>query len=88
MGLLAAIVLNSGRVIRTIYQFHKSHRCVIALAEAHFQDAEITAITCRITRAEFCKQLDHNLAIAQTIERETLVGQCVCSCQTLATSDL
>ena len=81
MGLLAAVVLNSCRVIRTIDQFYKRHRCIITLTETHFQDTEITAIACRVTWAEFCEQLEHNFTIAQPIERETLVRQGVCFAQ-------
>ena len=80
-SLLSAVVLNSCRVIGTIDQFHKGHRCIIALTETHLQDTEITTIACRITWAEFCEQLEHDFAIAQTIECETLVGQGICFTQ-------
>jgi len=80
-GLLAAVILNGCRMVRTIYQLNESHRCIIALTETHFQNPEVTTISCRITWAKFCEQLDHDLAIAQTIERKALVSQCVCFTQ-------
>ena len=62
-------------VLGAIHQFNKGHRCIVANAETHFQNTQVTAVTVRVTRADFSKQLDDDLAVAQAIERETLVGQ-------------
>src|SRR5437868_2966548 len=66
--LSGSLFLHRFRDFRTIDQFDESHRRIVTLAETHFQDAQIAAVAVGITRAKFGKQLDDDVAVAQTIE--------------------
>ena len=55
-------------------EFHVSHRSIVAIAEAHLQDAGVAALTIGETRGNLIEQLDDNIAVTKTIESQTLVG--------------
>lgn len=55
-------------------ELHVSHRSIVAIAEAHLQDTSVAALTIGETRANLIEKLDDNIAITQTIESKTLVG--------------
>src|SRR5438105_11964296 len=59
----------------TVDQFDQRHRRVVANAEAHLQDARVAARARLVARAEFGEQLGDDVAIAQAVEREALVGE-------------
>src|SRR5438105_15679289 len=58
----------------TVDQFDQRHRRVVADAEAHLQDARVAARTGLVARAEFGEQLGDDVAVAQAVEGEALVG--------------
>jgi hypothetical protein len=50
------------------------------IAETALQDAQVTAVAAGVARAQHVEQLDHDVAIAQAIERQATVGQRSASC--------
>lgn len=61
--------------LRSIHQFNIRHRRIVALAEAAFENAEIAAVARGVTRAELVEYLDHDVTVAQAVEREPAVGE-------------
>src|ERR1700751_2205478 len=61
----------------TIQQLDERHRCIVANAETHLQDAQVAAVTICVTWAQFSEQLDDHFTIAQAIESEALVNQAI-----------
>jgi len=59
----------------TVNQFDQRHRGVVAIAEAVFQDAQVAAGAGLVARTQFAEQLDDDVAVAQTVERQAMVGQ-------------
>ena len=59
----------------TVEQFNIRHWRIVAYAETHFQDAQVTAIAVGVTWAQFSEQFQYHFAVAQTRERQALVGQ-------------
>ena len=55
-------------------EFHEGHRSVVANAEAHLQDAGVAALTVGKARADHVEELDDDVAVAQAVEGEALVG--------------
>src|SRR5450830_1745147 len=73
-------LLNAWRFfgdVWTIDQFNESHRCVVADAETHFQDAQVAAVTSSVAWAQFGEQLADDFTVAQAGECQTLVSQCI-----------
>mmetsp|Transcript_23357 Transcript_23357/g.55455 ORF Transcript_23357/g.55455 Transcript_23357/m.55455 type:complete len:213 (+) Transcript_23357:151-789(+) len=58
-----------------VHQFDEGHRCVVANAEAHLQDAGVAARAGREARAQLVEQLADDVAIAQTVKSQAAVGQ-------------
>ena len=63
--------------IGTINQFDQSHRCIVANAVTHFQDACVTTGARVKAGAEVGEQLGDAVAIAQAVEGQAAVGHCV-----------
>jgi hypothetical protein len=59
--------------LRPVNQLDQCHRCRIALAESKFKDPQIPAWSRLVARPELVEQLDDDVAIAQSIEREAAV---------------
>ena len=62
-------------VRRTVEQFDVGHRRIVADAEAHLEDAQVTAIAVSVAGAEHVEDLAHDFAVTQTGEREATVRQ-------------
>src|SRR6187455_3124843 len=60
---------------RTVHQLDIGHRGVVALAEAHLEDAQVSAVARLVARAELVEELDDHFAVAQAIEGEAFVGE-------------
>src|SRR4029078_3273736 len=51
------------------------HRRIVADAEAELEDAQVPAVAALVARPQLGEELHHDLAIAQAVEREALVGE-------------
>ena len=58
-----------------VHQLDVGHGRVVADTKAVLQNAQIAAVAFGITRAQQFEQLDHVLAVAQTIDCQTAIGQ-------------
>src|SRR5258706_2121136 len=72
LGLLGAFF---GRRLRPVDEFDEGHRCVVADAEAHLEDARVAARARLVARAELAEQLGDDIAIAGSIECEAPVRE-------------
>src|SRR3989338_6196957 len=60
---------------RSIHQFDQCHRRIIALTKTEFENAQVAAVACRVTRTEFVEQLANHFAVTQTGKCETAICQ-------------
>ena len=61
--------------VGAIDKFHQRHRCIVALPEAEFQDAQISAIAVGEARAQIIEQLEHHLSVTQPRKRQATIGK-------------
>jgi hypothetical protein len=59
----------------TVQQLNVSHWSVVANAETHFQDAQVTAVAVSVTWAQFREQFAYDFAVAQTENARRLLAR-------------
>src|SRR5688572_9218963 len=68
---IARLFLDRG----TVHELDVRHRRVVALAEAHLEDAQVPAVARLVARAQLGEELHDHVAVAQAVEGEALVGE-------------
>src|SRR5258706_957882 len=58
-----------------VHQLDQRHRCVVALAEAELEDAQVAPVARLVARAQLVEELHDDVAVGQPVEGEAAVGE-------------